>query len=248
MDITHRTVFVPGATSGIGLALATRLQALGNTVVIGGRRTDRLDQLAAEYGFGTVVIDTTDPDSVTAATDEVIRRYPDLDMLIAMAGIMEPEDWHTSKGFLDVAERTVETNLLGPIRLVAALVEHLATRPRSAIVTVSSGLAFVPLALTPTYNATKAAIHMLTEGIRLQLADTGIDVVELVPPAVRTSLMNQEDNEQAMPLDAFADEVIGLLQAPGTPREILVDNVKILRHAPERGTYDQVVAALNGRR
>jgi uncharacterized oxidoreductase len=248
MDITHNTIFIPGATSGIGLALATRLQAKGNTVIIGGRRTGLLDQLAAEHGFGTVQIDTAEPHSIAAAAAEVIHRYPDTNMLIAMAGIMEPEDWHSRGGFLDVAERTVTTNLLGPIRLLAALMDHLQSKPNAAIVTVSSGLAFVPLAYTPTYNASKAAIHMLSEGIRLQLADTSIDVIEIVPPAVRTTLMNQQDSEHAMPLDQFADEVIALLEVQATPGEILVDNVKFLRNAVARGEYHQVVAALNGGR
>lgn len=247
MDITGNTIFIPGATSGIGLALAVRLQAHGNAVVIGGRRIGLLDQLAAEHGFGTVQIDTTDPDSIRTAVDELILKHPATNMLITMAGIMEPEDWHSADGFLDVAERTVVTNLLGPIRLVAALVDQLQGKPNAAIVTVSSGLAFVPLAVTPTYNATKAAIHMLSEGVRLQLADTGVAVVEIVPPAVRTTLMNQENSEHAMPLDEFADEVIGLLESDEHPREILVESVKFLRGATERGDYDQVVSILNGR-
>ncbi|SDO69361.1 Short-chain dehydrogenase involved in D-alanine esterification of teichoic acids [Nakamurella panacisegetis] len=247
MNITNNTVFIPGATSGIGLALAARLQAKGNTVIIGGRRTALLDRLATEYGFGTVQIDTADPDRIASASVEVVDRYPDLNMVIAMAGIMEPEDWHRREGFLDIAERTVTTNLLGPIRLFAGLIDHLRRRPAATIVTVSSGLAFVPLAQTPTYNATKAAIHMLSEGIRLQLADTNIEVIEIVPPAVRTTLMNLQESEDAMPLDDFADETIRLLEAQENPGEILVDNVKFLRHAAERGDYDQVVRVLNGR-
>ena len=249
MDIHgHHTVFLPGATSGIGLALALRLQAAGNTVVIGGRRTDLLQQLAAEHGFGTVALDTSDPDSIRRAVADVVAAHPELDTLVAVAGIMEPEDWHTGASFLDVAERTVATNLLGPIRLIAALVEQLTSRPDATIVTVSSGLASVPLALTPTYNATKAAIHMLSESIRLQLADTSIQVVEIVPPAVRTALMGQQDSEHAMPLDAFADEVMALLASRPDAHEVLVENVKPLRNAEADGTYDQVVAALNGGR
>lgn len=248
MDITARnTVFIPGATSGIGLALALRLQAAGNTVVIGGRRTELLDQLKAEHGFGTVRIDTADPDSIRAATREVISAHPDLNVLVAAAGIMEPEDWHTGEGFLDTAERTVTVNLLGPIRLIAALIEQFVSRPNATVITVSSGLASVPLAITPTYNATKAAIHMLSESIRLQLADTAVQVVEIVPPAVRTALMGQENRESAMPLDAFADEVVELLQGRPDAHEILVETVKVLRHAEIDGTYDQVVAAVNGR-
>ncbi|RCK68079.1 SDR family NAD(P)-dependent oxidoreductase [Desertihabitans brevis] len=245
MDITGHTIFVPGATSGIGLALALRLQARGNTVVIGGRRTELLDQLAAEHGFDTVRIDTADPASITAAAAEVLRRHPDLDVLIAMAGIMRVEDW-TSADFLVDAEEVVTTNLLGPIRLVAAFTEHLQTRPGATILTVSSGLAHVPLRVTPSYNASKAAIHQLSESIRLQLEPVGVRVVEIVPPSVRTALLpGQETSEFAMPLDEFADEVVHLLESQPEATEILVERVGFLRFAEVRGDYPQVVAALN---
>ncbi|WP_114560510.1 SDR family oxidoreductase [Desertihabitans aurantiacus] len=245
MDITGHTVFIPGATSGIGLALALRLQAGGSTVIIGGRRTELLDQLAAEHGFDTVRIDTADAASITEATAEVLRRHPDLDVLVAMAGIMRVEDW-TSPDFLADAEEVVTTNLLGPIRLVAALTEHLQTRPGAAIITVSSGLAHVPLRVTPTYNASKAAIHQLSESIRLQLEPAGVQVIEIVPPSVRTALLpGQEESEFAMPLDEFADEVVHLLQTQPEASEILVERVGFLRFAEVRGEYSQVVAALN---
>ena len=244
---THHTVFIPGATSGIGLALALRLQKRGHTVIIGGRRTDLLEQLAAEHRLDTVRIDTADPASVEDAVQSVLKAHPDLDVLVAMAGIMSPEDWHSPAGFLESAERVVTTNLLGPIRLIAALVEHLRSRPEAAIVTVSSGLAWVPLALTPSYNATKAAIHMLSESIRLQLADTNIQVIELVPPSVRSALMpGHEDEEHAMPLDAFADETMSLLESEPDAHEILVENVKFMRYAEVRGNYDDVVGLMNG--
>ena len=140
----------------------------------------------------------------------------------------------------------VTTNVLGPIRLIAAFVEHLRTRPDATIVTVSSGLAFTPLKVTPSYNASKAAIHMLSESIRLQLADTTVKVVELVPPAVRTSLLpGQEEMEAALPLDEFVTEVIGLFEAQPDAKEIQVEAVKFLRYGEARGDYDQVVAALN---
>lgn len=247
MQISGNTVFIPGATSGIGLALALRLQARGNTVVVGGRRTDRLAAIAAEHpGLDTVAIDTTDPASITAAAAQVLARHPDLNVLITMAGIMRVEDWHTPSGFLASAEATVTTNLLGPIRLIAAFVEHLASRPDATIVTVSSGLAFAPLRVTPSYNATKAAIHLLSESLRLQLADTFVQVMELEPPAVRTELMpGQESSEFAMPLDDFVDEVMALVEADPDAHEIQVENVKFLRYGEARGDYDQVVATLN---
>ncbi|PZR53419.1 oxidoreductase [Xylanimonas oleitrophica] len=246
METTGKTIFVPGATSGIGLALALRLHARGNTVIVGGRRTELLEQITAEHpGIHAVRIDTADPASIRTAAAQVLADHPDLDVLVAMAGIMEPEDW-TSSGFLETAERIVTTNLLGPIRLVAAFVEHLRTRPGAAVVTVSSGLAHVPLRVTPTYNATKAAVHRLSESIRLQLEPVGVQVVEIVPPAVRTSLMpGQEHNPMGLPLDDFADEVMTLLETQPDAHEILVEGVKPLRFAEVRGVYDATVERVN---
>lgn len=247
MDITNSTVFIPGATSGIGLALAVALHEQGSTVVVGGRRTELLEQIAAEHpGIDTVRIDTTDPESIESAAKEVLERHPDLDTLVAMAGIMRVEDWHHPEGFLATAEETFTTNVLGPVRLVGAFVEHLQTRPHATIVTVSSGLAFAPLQATPSYDASKAAIHMLSEALRLQLADTSIRVTELVPPSVATDLLpGQRESSFAMPLDEFVNEVIDLLRTRPDAHEILVERVKFLRHGEARGDYADVVRALN---
>ncbi|SES33652.1 Short-chain dehydrogenase involved in D-alanine esterification of teichoic acids [Lentzea xinjiangensis] len=246
MDITGNTVFIPGATSGIGLALALALRERGNTVVIGGRRTDLLEKIAAEHpGVGTVRIDTADAGSIQAAAADVLARFPELNVLITMAGIMRTEDWH-SPAFLESAEDTITTNVLGPIRLIAAFVEHLRTRPDATIMTVSSGLAFAPLKVTPSYNASKAAIHMLSETLRLQLADTSVRVVELEPPSVQTDLLpGQADNEHAMPLDEYVAEVMGIIEARPDVAEIQVERVKFLRYAEARGDYEKVVAVLN---
>ncbi|WP_055476048.1 SDR family oxidoreductase [Gordonia sp. HS-NH1] len=249
MNLTGNTIFIPGATSGIGLALATRLHDEGNTVIVGGRRTELLDRIRAEHpGLHTMEIDVADPDSVDVAARQVIAEHPDLDVLVAMAGIMRIEDWSSPAGFLDTAEATVTTNLLGPIRLIAAFIEHLQARAAATIMTVSSGLAFAPLRVTPTYNATKAAIHMLSESLRLQFADTSVDVVELVPPAVRTDLLpGQRDSDIAMPLDEFVDEVVDLIGSQPTATELLVERVKFLRWGEARGDYAEVVATLNER-
>ena len=247
MDITGNTIFIPGATSGIGLALAVALKERGNKVVVGGRRTALLAQIAAEHPeIDTVLIDTADAGSIEAAAKEVLATHPELNVLIAMAGIMNVEDWRQPAGFLASAESVVTTNLLGPIRLIAGFVEHLQTRPDATIVTVSSGLAFSPLKVTPSYNASKAAIHMLSESLRLQLADTSVKVVELEPPSVRTALMpGQEDNDVAMPLDEFVAEVMTIIETRPDAKEIQVERVKFLRYGEARGDYDQVVAALN---
>jgi short-subunit dehydrogenase involved in D-alanine esterification of teichoic acids len=247
MNISGNTVFIPGSTSGIGLALALELQARGNTVIIGGRRAGLLERIAAEHpGLDTATIDTSNAASIEAAAQEVLARHPDLNVLIPMAGIMRAEDWHKPDSFLTSAESVMTTNVLGPIRLIAAFIEHLQAQPAATIITVSSGLAFTPLAVTPSYSASKAAIHMLSESIRLQYADTSVQVIELEPPSVRTELMpGQQDNELAMPLDEFIAEAAGLLESQPDAKEIQVDRVKFLRYGEARGDYDQVVAALN---
>jgi uncharacterized oxidoreductase len=247
MNISGNTVFIPGSTSGIGLALALALQARGNTVIIGGRRTELLDQIAADHpGIDTVQIDTADAASIGSAARQVLARHPDLNVLVTMAGIMRAEDWHKPASFLASAEAVMTTNVLGPIRLIAAFIEHLQAQPDATIITVSSGLGFAPLKVTPSYNASKAAIHMLSESIRLQFADTAVKVVELEPPSVRTSLLpGQESNELAMPLPEFVTEAVALLESQPDAREIQVERVKFLRYSEARGDYDHVVDTLN---
>jgi short-subunit dehydrogenase involved in D-alanine esterification of teichoic acids len=247
MRISGNTIFIPGSTSGIGLALALALQAKGNTVIIGGRRKRLLDEISAEHpDLGTVQIDVADPASITAAAQQVLADYPDLNVLIGMAGIMHVEDWHRPESFLESAEAVVTTNVLGPIRLIAAFIGHLQSQPDATIVTVSSGLGFAPLKVTPSYNASKAAVHLLTESLRLQLADTSVELKELVPPAVATDLIpGQRDSSFAMPLDQFVTEVVDILEKDPDAKEILVEQVKFLRYGEARGDYDKVVATLN---
>jgi len=241
------TIFIPGATSGIGLGLALRLREKSNTVIVGGRRTEMLERIAAEHpGLGTITIDTTDPASIAAARDELATRYPALDTLITMAGIMEPEDLRDPAS-LDVAERTVAVNLLGPIRLIHAFLPGLLARPAATVMTVSSGLAYVPLPATPTYNATKAAIHSFTESLRVQLSSSNVQVIELVPPATRTTLMNQQNSDVAMPLEDFLDEVMSLLETDPKAEQILVERVKWQRNAEAEGRYADVLGVLSGR-
>lgn len=247
MKTSGNTIFIPGATSGIGLALAVRLHDAGNTVIVGGRRQRLLDEIAAQHpGIEGVAIDTSDAASIVRVSAEVIERWPATNVVIAMAGIMRPERV-LSPDFLATAEATIVTNLLGPLRLVAAFTEHLQSKPDAAIVTVSSGLAFVPLPATPTYSATKAAIHSLSISLRQQFAATSVEVLELAPPAVQTELMGQSDNPEYMPLDEFADEVMALLAGPAERGEILVERVKPLRFAEINGSFEQVFAMLAAR-
>ena len=245
MNISGNTIFIPGATSGIGRGLAQRFADAGNTVIVAGRRRHLVEELVAGHenieGF---VLDVTDPRSIDAAVSTIKTGFPETNVLITVAGIMLPEDVHDD-AFLPTAEATVTTNLLGPIRLIGALTEFLAAKDDAAILTVSSGNAFVPLPVTPTYSATKAAIHSFTESLRVQLSDTNIQVIEIVPPAVRTALMNQENSENAMPLDDFLSEVMELLASQPDADEILVENVKFFRYAEANGNYREVLRQLS---
>ena len=240
MDTSNRTVFLPGATSGIGLALARHLRVAGSTVVVGGRRADLLETLADE-GFTTVAIDVTDPASVDQARDTVLREHPGLDTVVTMSGVMLVEDLRDPAHFA-AAQLSVETNLLGTIRLVDAFTPHLLARGSGTIVTVTSGIGFLPFPLMPTYAATKAGVHAYSEALRAQLAGTGVEVTELVPPAVATSPEVERSNPAALDLEAFVTEVVGLLGADPTPHEILVEGVRMHRWAERDGTYDELVA------
>ncbi|PYY33570.1 oxidoreductase [Curtobacterium sp. MCJR17_055] len=244
MDTTNSTVFIPGATSGIGLTLALRLQAAGSTVVIGGRRQALLDSLAEEHGLGTVQIDVADADSIRAAADQVLAAHPGLDTLVTMSGIMRNEDLR-DPGHIEDALETIQTNLVGTIRLIDAFLPHLLTRPAATVMTVSSGLAFVPLTATPTYSATKAGVHSYTQALRQQLVGTAVEVLELAPPAVQTDLMGGADFG-GMPLDAFVDEVMTIIETGGTS-EVLVQNVQPLRWAERDGTHQQILEMMAGR-
>lgn len=244
MKPTGNTVLVTGATSGIGLGLALRLHEAGNVVVVAGRRTERLAQIVAEHpGVESVVLDVTDPESIAAVAQEITTRFPQLNVLVNNAGVMEPEDLRTGAD-LATAERTVTTNLLGPIRLLAAFVPHLLAQESATIVNVTSGLAFVPLPATPTYSATKAAMHSFTDSLRVQLAGTGVRVVELAPPAVQTTLMGQQDDPSSMPLEKFLTEAHGLLVGTPDVEQVLVERVKPLRFAEANGNYDRVLEML----
>jgi short-subunit dehydrogenase involved in D-alanine esterification of teichoic acids len=240
MDVTDRTVFIAGATSGIGLELARRFAAAGSTVIVGGRRTDRLDRIASE-GFATAAIDVTSQDSIDRARDTVLRTHPGLDTIVTMSGIGIPEDLRDPAHF-SAAEQTIDTNLLGTIRVIDAFTPHLIGRGAGTIITVTSGIGFLPFPLMPTYAASKAAVHAYSEALRAQLDGTGVEVSELVPPAVATTPEQVQRNPRALGLAEFATEVMDLLQTDPTPHEILVQGVLMHRWAERDGTYDDLVA------
>lgn len=250
MKMTGNTIVVTGGTSGIGQGLAVRFHEAGNTVIVAGRRKDQLDAIVAEHpGMEAVALDVADPASIAGCHETVTQRYPQLNVLVNMAGIMRREPV-LDPASVEVAEATIATNLLGPIRMLGAFLPHLAQQDDAVVVNVSSGLAFVPLPLTPTYSASKAAIHSYTEALRAQLADTGVQVIELVPPLVGTALMGpeQQTNPQAMPLDDYLTEAMSLLRDQPDAAEILVERVKRLRFAQVDGTYDEILALHGARR
>lgn len=242
MDTRKDTILITGGGTGIGRAFAEALHANGAKVIIAGRRRDVLEEVAAANpGMAFEVLDVADADDIKAFAARVTAAHPDLNVLINNAGVMVAE----KEIDLAIAEQTIAINLLGPIRLTAALLPHLKSKTKASVVTVSSGLAFVPLAATPTYSATKAAIHSWSQSLRHQLADTSVEVIEWAPPAVATDLMpGHAENPNSMPLADFTSESLALFERGD--REVKVERVKFLSEATARGDYDQVFAMLNG--
>ena len=237
MKMTDNTILVTGGASGIGRGLAEAFHHLGNQVIITGRGQKALDETtAANPGMKSFTVDVSDPKSIQSFAGKVTKDYPSLNVLINNAGIMQPENL-LEKPDASVAEAIVTTNLLGPIRLTAALLPPLRKQPRATIMTVSSGLAFVPLAMTPTYCATKAAVHSYTQSLRYQLKSTKVEVIELIPPYVQTTLMGdqQAEDPRAMPLKEFIDEVMSILKSQPDVKEVCVQKVYPLRFAAEQG-------------
>ena len=246
MNLTGNTILITGGGSGIGRGLAESLHALGNQVIVAGRRQHALDETtAANPGMKSLPLDIENPEAIREFAAKAVVEFPSLNGLINNAGIMRVEKLLAQQPNLADAEGIVATNLLGPIRLTAALLPHLQKQSRAAILNVSSGLAFLPLALTPTYCATKAGLHSYTLSLRYQLRSTGIEVLELIPPYVATNLMSGADDPRAMPLDQFIAEVMEILKQQPTPPEICVENVKRLRFAAESGKFDQIFNGLN---
>ncbi len=250
MKTTGNTLLVTGGGTGIGRGLAEAFHALGNQVIISGRTQKSLDETtAANPGMKSLTVDMTDPGSIRSFADKLAGEFPALNVVIHNAGIMRTENLLDQPTDLADAEAIIATNLLGPIRLTAALLPGLREQPHATVMTVSSGLAFVPMAMTATYCATKAAIHSYSQSLRFQLKDTAVEVVELIPPYVQTTLMgdHQASDPRAMPLDAFIKEVMELLQAHPEATEICVKNVQPLRDAAEGGKekYEQFFQGFN---
>jgi uncharacterized oxidoreductase len=247
MQTSDNTILITGGGSGIGRALAHRFHDLGNTVIISGRRREALEEAAAgRRGIHALELDIEDPIAIERFARQVVAQHPGLNVLINNAGVMRTESLSGRRDLAD-AEATVITNLLGPIRLTNALVDHLSRQAHAALVNVSSGLAFVPLVAAPTYSATKAAVHSYTVSLREQLKGK-VEVIELIPPGVQTDLTpGQATREGYLPLNDYIDEVMSLFRQQPTPAEISVRQVKFLRDAEAEGRFGQTLAALNSR-
>lgn len=229
MKLTGNTLFITGGGSGIGRGLAEAFHKLGNQVIISGRRKYYLaDTTKANPGMLSVELDVTNPASIAVIANKLIVAHPRLNVLINNAGIMRVDD---AANAVDeaVLAGTVTTNLLGPIRMTSALIEHLKKQNAATVIHVSSGLGFVPLAMAAVYSATKAALHSYVLSQRYKLKASSVRVVEVAPPWVRTDLMGSHNNDpRAMPLGEFIDETMKILATDAD--EVLVERVKILRN------------------
>lgn len=248
MKTKGNTILITGGGSGIGRGLAESFHKQGNQLVITGRRQQVLDEVtAANPGMKSALLDINDRNSIHAFSEQMAQDYPGLNVLINNAGIMKAEDLKSPPDYLENAEEIVTTNLLGPIRLTATLLPLLQNQPHSAVLTVSSGLGFVPRADFPSYCATKAAIHSYSTSLRHQLRGTTTEVIEIIPPYVQTHLTgeHQATDPNAMPLDEFISEVMDILSNQPTVEEVVVERCKPLRFAAENGNADTIFQTLN---
>jgi uncharacterized oxidoreductase len=235
MRLTGNTILITGGGSGIGRGLAEALHTLGNEVIISGRRATVLAEVtAANPGMKSIELNLEDPASIAVVAQKLIAEHPNLNVLINNAGIMAVDN---VQGEVDdkVAASIVTTNLLGPIRMTSALIEHLKQQPSAAVINVTSGLAFIPLAMTATYCTTKAALHSYSLSQRYLLKDTSVKVLEIAPPYVQTELMGpqQAHDPRAMPLKDFIAETVKVLGTDAD--EVLVPQVDFLRDGTGRG-------------
>ena len=249
MKLTGNTIFITGGGSGIGRGLAEALHKLGNQIIISGRRKSHLDATTrANSGMASFELNINDPARIAAVTKKLIAQFPTLNVLINNAGVMRIDD---AADAIDEAQlvSTVTTNLLGPIRLTSALIDHLKTQESAIIIYNTSVLAYVPLALAAVYSSTKAALHSYALSQRYKLKDTSVSVLELAPPWVQTGLFGSNNEPRAMPLAEFIEETIRVL---GTNvHEVLVERAKPLRNnpGPNEGVFvtefnDRMVQAL----
>lgn len=249
MKMHSNTIFITGGTSGIGQGLAEAFHKLGNQVIVSGRREDRLRSLcAANPGMRHFVLDVTDPASIRNTARKVVEEFPSLNYVFNNSGMQRRHDFASGKPIDEAAMLAeIQTNLLGLIRVTAEFLPHLKTQPSATLLNVSSGLAFVPLAIFPVYCATKAAVHSFSLSLRHQLRGSTVKLVELIPPYVATELgggaqapagaMNQ------MPLETFIAETMKELESDAD--EIAIGGSKNLLAASSPENVQKIFARMN---
>lgn len=249
MRMSNNTILVTGGTSGIGRAIAEAFHERGNRVIVTGRRQDRLDDVERRRpGIVGMHLDLHDPHSLERLAADVQKRFPELNVLIANAGISRSEDMTSVDWTAQDAETIVETNILGVLRLTAAFLLTLMRQPDATIMATGSALAFLPRADFPTYCASKAFLHSWLISLRHQLRNTPVEVLELSPPYVQTKLTgpSQAADPRAMPLSSYIPEVMAMLEQGNHPRgELLLERDYARRWAEREGTYDTIFSAMN---
>jgi uncharacterized oxidoreductase len=249
MKLTSKTILVTGGSSGIGLELARRFVELGNTVIVTGRDAARLEAARRSIpALHVIVSDVSDPRAIVDLHREVIARFPTLDVLVNNAGIMRNLDLNVDRDLDDVT-REIEINLCGPVRMVQQFLPHLKTRSNAAIINVSSGLAFVPLPLSPVYCATKAALHSYSQSLRAQLAGSSVTVIELAPPGVETPLFRdgfpEFKDQKAMPVAELGKRAIAGIEAGKLEIRPGLSNVlKVMSRLAPQFIFNQMAKAL----
>ncbi len=247
MKLIGNTILITGGSSGIGRELARQFNALGNIVIITGRRMDALKEtIEGRDNMHAIEFDLNDADTAYRTAAQLIETFPSLNILLNNAGVMVPENLSTDPIDINAMELTLSTNLIGPIRFTYALLPHLRQQSNATIINVSSGLAFTPLFATPTYNATKAAIHAWTMSLRGALVTDNIEVLEIIPPGVQSDLMPGHAADPAMmPMDEFINETMANFSKTPTPLENCVNRVLFLRNAEKENRMDTAIHALN---
>ena len=210
MKITGNKILITGGASGIGLGLARRFVQEGNKVIICGRRESALEEAVVEVpGIVTRVADISTPDGRTELFEWVADEHPDTNVLVNNAGIQQ---WMSidDDDFFRRAEVEIATNIEAPVHLTALFTKM---DSLDTVMNVTSGLSFAPLAKTPVYSATKAFFHSFTLSLRYLLKPKGIEVIEIIPPAINTDLGGKGIHDFAPPVSDFIDAIFEQLKA-----------------------------------